>query len=219
MQKLSKFIALPLLSVVTAGNVLAAQAPAAQPPGRPATEASQPQPASRPQADPPTGVALPDDYVIGPEDVLGVVFWREPDISGDVTVRPDGRISLPVIGEIQAAGLTPDALQKQVLKASSKYLTDANVAVVVRTINSRKIFVTGRVTTPGPHPLVGPLTVMQAIALAGGLTEYADAKNISVLRSEGGSTRSFKVNYRDMAKGKNLDQNIQLRPGDTILVP
>lgn len=219
MLKLSSFILLPLLSIATAGNVLALQTPASPPPAQPSAPASQTPTAARPQPASPTGAALPGDYVIGPEDVLGVVFWREPDISGDVTVRPDGRISLPVIGEIQAAGLTPDALQKQVLKAASKYLTDTNVAVVVRTINSRKIFITGRVTTPGPHPLVGPLTVMQAIALAGGLTEYADAKNITVLRTENGTTKSFKVNYRDISKGKNLDQNIQLRPGDTILVP
>ena len=97
--------------------------------------------------------------------------------------------------------------------------SDANVAVVVRAINSRKVFVTGRVTTPGAHPLVGPLTIMQAIALAGGVTEYADSKNISVLRNEGGQVRTFKFNYKDVAKGKNLEQNIRLLPGDTVVVP
>lgn len=162
---------------------------------------------------------MPSDYVIGPEDVLGVVFWREPDMSGDVTVRPDGRISLPVIGEVQAAGLHPEALKKQILAAAGRYITDANVVVVVRTINSRKVFITGRVTTPGTYPLIGPRTVLQLIALAGGLTEYADAKNITVLREENGRTRSFKVNYKDITKGKSLDQNIQLKPGDTVVVP
>jgi polysaccharide export outer membrane protein len=163
--------------------------------------------------------AVPADYVIGPEDVLGVVFWREPDISGDVTVRPDGRITIPVVGEIQAAGLRPEQLQAQIAKAASKYITDLNVAVVVRTINSRKVFVTGRVTTPGARPLVGPLTVLQAIALAGGVTEYADAKNITILRSDNGRTETFKFNYRDVAKGRKLEQNILLRPGDTVVVP
>lgn len=161
----------------------------------------------------------PADYVIGPEDVLGVVFWREADISGDVTVRPDGRITLPVIGEMQAAGLRPSELQTRILSAAAKYLTDANVAVVVRTINSRRVFVTGRVTTPGGHLLKGPLNVMQAIALAGGLTEYADAKNIAVLRKSSTGTERFKFNYKDVAKGKNLEQNIALLPGDTVVVP
>lgn len=178
----------------------------------PATAAPSPQEA-------PPGVALPGDYVIGPEDVIGVVFWREPELSGDVTVRPDGRINLPVLGELDASGLRPDILQKQILAAAGKYITDANVTVVVRQINSRRIFVTGQVTTPGAFPLVGPRTVMQAIALAGGLTEYADAKSITVLRNSGGAAQGFKFNYRDVAKGKNLSQNIQLQPGDTVVVP
>jgi polysaccharide export outer membrane protein len=178
--------------------------------------AAQPPPS---QSAPAAAVALPSDYVIGPEDVLGVVFWREPDISGDVTVRPDGRITIPVIGEIHAAGLRPEALQEQVHAAASKYLTDVNVAIVVREINSRKIFVTGRVNTPGPHPLTGLLTVVQAIALAGGLTEFANDRNITVLRTDSTGTRSFKVNYRDIARGRNLQQNIVLLPGDTIVVP
>lgn len=165
------------------------------------------------------GATLPTDYVIGPEDVLGVVFWREPDISGDVTVRPDGKISLPVIGEIHAAGLHPDALREQIATASSKYLTEPNVAVVVRTINSRKIFVTGLVANPGAYPLSGPLTVIQAIALAGGLEEYANAKNLTILRQENGRPVTLKFNYRDVSRGRNLQQNILLKPGDTIVVP
>jgi polysaccharide biosynthesis/export protein len=162
---------------------------------------------------------LPADYLIGPEDVLGVVFWREPDISGDVTVRPDGRVSLPMIGELVAAGLRPQELQQRILAASAKYLTDPNVSVVVRSINSLKVYVTGRVGTPGQHPLKGPMTAMQAIALAGGLNDYADAKNITILRTINGKTVSFKFNYHDVARGKKLEQNIMLRPGDTVVVP
>ncbi len=113
------------------------------------------------------------DYVIGPEDVLGVVFWREPDLSGDVTVRPDGRISVPVLGEIRAAGKRPDELQAELVSVATKYISEVNVVVIVRAINSRRIFVTGRVTTPGKYPLMGALSVMQSIALAGGLTEYS----------------------------------------------
>jgi polysaccharide biosynthesis/export protein len=171
------------------------------------------------QAQAVTAPVVPSDYLIGPEDVLGIVFWREAEISGDVTVRPDGRISLPMIGAMPAAGLRPEELQQQILKASAKYLNEPNVSVVVRAINSLKVYVTGRVTTPGQHSLKGPMTVMHAIALAGGLTEYADAKNITILRTSGEKTESFKFNYRDVARGKKLEQNILLRPGDTVVVP
>jgi polysaccharide biosynthesis/export protein len=159
------------------------------------------------------------DYEIGPGDVLGVVFWRDPEISGDAVVRPDGKITVPVIGEVHAAGLRPDELQKALTVAAGKFIVEPNVAVVVRTINSRQVFVTGQVANPGAHPLVGPVTVMQALALAGGLTEYADAKNITVLRNSNGDATTFKFNYRDVSKGKNLAQNIKLMPGDTIVVP
>lgn len=178
-------------------------------------------PLQQPTAPPPPAAEADTqtDFIIGPEDVLGVVFWREPDISGDVTVRPDGRITLPVIGELPAAGLRPGELQTRITAAAGKYLTAPNVAVVVRAINSRRVFVTGRVLTPGGHPLKGPLTVMQAIALAGGLTEYAKAKGITVLRSTPQGTQRFKFNYRDVANGKDLEQNILLMPGDTVVVP
>lgn len=181
-----------------------------------------PQAASAAAAEPtqPAAAAdVPADFVIGPEDVLGVVFWREPDISGDLTVRPDGRITVPMIGELQAAGLSPSDLQSRIQTAARKYMTDPNVAVVVRVINSRRVFVTGRVTTPGAHLLKGPLNVMQALALSGGLTEYADAKNIVILRTVDGKTERFKFNYRDVAAGKRLEQNLLLRPGDTVVVP
>lgn len=167
----------------------------------------------------PASADVPADFVIGPEDVLGVVFWREAELSGDVTVRPDGRITLPVIGEFMAAGVRPDALQKQIAALAGKYINDPNVAVVVRAINSRKFFVTGRVTSPGTFALKGPMTVIQAIAMAGGITEYADAKNITILRKGDGEAQALKFNYRDVAKGKKLEQNIVLRPGDTVVVP
>jgi len=210
MAKLSRSLVLILVQALCWGGG------SVQAEGPQAPSASSAAAAVQPQA---SGVDLPSDYVIGPDDVLGVVFWREPDMSGDVTVRPDGRITLPVIGSIQAAGLQPEALQAQILAAAGKYITDANVVVVVRTINSRKVFVTGLVTTPGAQPLTGPLTVIQAIALAGGVAEFADSKNITILRTENGRTLSFKFNYRDVSKGKSLEQNILLRPGDTVVVP
>ena len=181
---------------------------------------------ARTPAPPPTPPAaaqqvteLPEGYVIGPEDVLGIVFWREAEISGDVTVRPDGRITVPVIGELTATGLTPEQLRREIQTQATKYINDPNVTVVVRTINSRKIFVTGRVADPGTFDMRSAVTVMQAIALAGGLTDYADPKNITVLRKRGAQTQVLKFNYRDVAKGKNLEQNIALLPGDTVVVP
>jgi polysaccharide export outer membrane protein len=185
----------------------------------PALAAAETQQAPPRPAPAPVEVAVPSDYLIGPQDVLGVILWREPEFSGDVTVRPDGKVTLPLMGEIQAAGLTPLALRKVILTEAVKYFMEPNVQVVVRSIQSRKVFVTGRVTTPGTHALVGPLTVMQALALSGGVTEYADAKNITILRNEGGAVRTLKFNYRDVSKGKNLQQNILLIPGDTVVVP
>lgn len=165
------------------------------------------------------GIEVPPEYVIGPEDVLGINFWRDADMTGDVTVRPDGRITLPLLGDITAAGLTPHALKEEIQKAAARLLEDPTVTVIVRQINSRKVFITGQVGTPGAYALTGPRTVMQLIALAGGLTEYADKKNISIMRVEGNTTRSFKLNYNDVSKGKKLEQNILLRPGDTVVVP
>jgi polysaccharide export outer membrane protein len=175
--------------------------------------------APRPADPAANAVAPPPDYVIGPEDVLGIVFWREPDMNGDVTVRPDGRVTLPLIGELRAEGLRPEALRDQIQTAAAKYMAAPNVSVVVRQINSRKVFITGRVTTPGTYPLSGPRNVMQIIALAGGLNEYADAKNITVLRNIGGRSISFKFNYKEVSRGKKLEQNILLQPGDTVVVP
>ena len=175
-------------------------------------------PQARP-AVPAAVAAMPDDYVIGPEDVIGVVFWRDADMSGDLTVRPDGMITLPLLGDIQAAGLRPDALKDRIQTAAGKYVTDPNVTIIVRQLNSRKVFITGQVTTPGAYPLAGPRSVMQLIALAGGVSEYADASNVTIVRQEAGRTRSFRFNYKDVSKGRKLEQNIQLLPGDTVVVP
>jgi polysaccharide biosynthesis/export protein len=162
---------------------------------------------------------VPAEYVIGADDVLGIVFWRDPDMTGDVTVRPDGKVTLPLIGDITAIGLTPEALRDVIQTTASKYQKEPSVTVVVRQINSRKVFITGEVTTPGAYPLSGPRTVMQLIALAGGLTEFADKKNITINRVENGTPRALKFNYAEVAKGRNLSQNIVLKPGDTVVVP
>jgi polysaccharide export outer membrane protein len=164
-------------------------------------------------------ITAPVDYVIGPEDVLGVVFWREPDLSGDVIVRPDGKISLPLLNDVQAAGLTPDALREQLNDAASRYIENPSATVVVRAINSRKVFITGLVAKPGTYALTAPTTVVQLIAMAGGLQEYADDKNIVILRTERGYAVSYRLNFRDVARRINVRQNIELMPGDTVIVP
>jgi polysaccharide biosynthesis/export protein len=198
-----------VLAAVTAGGQSTQQAGQAKPapPQKPAAPAQQP------------SAALPPDYVIGPDDQLSVVFWREKDMSGDVVVRPDGKISLPLLNDIQAAGLTPDQLREKLAQAASKYVEDTTVTVVVRQINSRKVFITGSVAHPGPFALNTPMTVLQLIAVAGGLGEWADQKNITIMRVENGRPTTYHFNYREVVQGKNLTQNIPLKPGDTVIVP
>lgn len=167
----------------------------------------------------PTGVGTPPDYVIGPDDVLTVVFWREKDMSSEVAVRPDGMISLPLLNDVKAAGLTPEQLRDELTKSAERFVEGPTVSVVVKQINSRKVFITGQVGKQGPYPLTGPTTVLQLIAMAGGVHEFADSKNIRILRTENGRQVTYRFNYKDVSKGKNLKQNIELKPGDTIIVP
>jgi polysaccharide biosynthesis/export protein len=167
----------------------------------------------------PAGAAVPVGYVIGAEDVLSIVFWRDKDMSADVVVRPDGKISLPLLNDVVAAGYTPEELRAVLIKGASKFIEDPNATVVVKEIHSRKVFVTGQVGKPATYPLMSDMKVLQMIAHVGGLLEYADSKNIVILRTENGQERRFKFNYNDVVKGKNLQQNITLKPGDTIIVP
>jgi polysaccharide export outer membrane protein len=180
---------------------------------------AQTAPAASPVSATVGATATPPGYIIGPEDQLSIVFWREKDMSADVVVRPDGKISLPLLNDVQAAGLTPPALRDQLTDAARQFIEDPNVTIVVRQINSRRVFVTGEVAKPGPYPLNGATTVLQIIATAGGLREYADDKHIVVLRTVNGHNVTFKFNYRDVAKQKSLTQNVELKPGDTIIVP
>ena len=173
----------------------------------------------RPDGRSASAAVVPADYVIGPEDVLSIVFWREKDLSADVVVRPDGKISLPLLKDLQAAGLSPDQLTEVLVKAAAKYVSQPNATVMVKEINSRKVFVVGQVAKPGTFPLAGDLTVLQALALAGDVLEYAKATKITVVRVEGGEERRFPFNYKEVVKGKNIAQNIRLKPGDTIIVP
>lgn len=158
-------------------------------------------------------------YVIGAEDVLAVVFWREKDLSVETAVRPDGRITLPLLNDFQAAGLTPDQLRERIQAAAAKYVEDPSVTVVVKAMNSRKVFITGQIARPGQYPLTAPTTVMQLIAMAGGLNEYADSDNIVIMRTEGGQQIARPFSYRDVLNRRALGQNIDLQPGDTVVVP
>ncbi|HTV01613.1 MAG TPA: polysaccharide biosynthesis/export family protein [Luteitalea sp.] len=182
---------------------------------------AQPAPTSPTSPTATDAAAAPVDagFTIGPEDVLSVLVWREADVSGEVTVRADGMITLPLIRDVKAAGLTPNQLAEQVQAQLREFITDASVTVVVRQMNSRKAFITGEVAKPGAYPLVATTTVMQLIALAGGLTEFAESNAISVMRIEDGKTTTLKFAYKDVAKGKKAEQNIVLRPGDTVVVP
>jgi polysaccharide export outer membrane protein len=206
-----------------------APAPSAPPPQAPpalAQDATKPPavqapapPGAQPQTVPTTGIQPPPGYLIGARDVLSVIFWRDKDMSADVSVRPDGMISLPLINEVKAEGLTPDQLRDQVAQRAARYVADPTVSIVVREIHSRQVFITGEVNKPGAYALMMPTSVMQLISLAGGLREYAKTKDIVILRTEGGKQTAIQFNYKDVMNRKKLTQNILLQPGDTVIVP
>lgn len=189
---------------------------AAQPSQRPTADA---QAAPADEAAPAPGITPPAGYVIGPEDVLEVVFWREKDLSGQVMVRPDGMVSFPLLNDVQAAGLTPDEFRQKLLVAASRYVENPSAAVIVRQINSRKVFITGEVNKPGAYALGGQLNVLQLLTLAGGLKEYADEDKIAIMRTVDDKQVRFLFNYKDVVRGRHIEQNIQLEPGDTVIVP
>jgi polysaccharide biosynthesis/export protein len=194
--------------------------PAQQPPpvAPPATAAPVP-PAPATVVPPAPAVVVPGDYTIGPDDILSVVFWRDKEMSADVVVRPDGRVTLPLVNDVVAGGLTPEQLRDRIREEAAKYVEDPNVTVVIKQINSRKVFISGMVGRPGAYPLSGAITVLQMLSMAGGVNEFADDKKIIIMRAENGKQRALKFNLRDVKKGKNLQQNIELKPGDTIVVP
>jgi polysaccharide biosynthesis/export protein len=158
------------------------------------------------------------EYLIGPEDVLDISVWKNPELSRKVPVRPDGRVSLPLINDIQAAGLTPSQLRDQLAKRLAEYVPSPEVSVIVSEVQSLKVAVVGAVKTPGRFMLKSPATVLECIALAQGLTEFANREKIVVLRQNGGTTQRLPFNYRKVAEGDEQD-NFFVRPGDIIVVP
>jgi polysaccharide export outer membrane protein len=167
-------------------------------------------PAGSPQVSP--------SYVIGPADNLFVSVWKEPDLTNSLPVRADGMISMPLLNDVQAAGLTPMELSASITEKLKKFISDPHVTVVVTQMNSQRIYITGEVTHTGAVNLLPDMTVLQALAGAG-FTQFANTKGIYVLRNEKGAQKRYPVNYKKLVKGEVPEQNILLKPGDTIVVP
>jgi len=180
---------------------------------------SQKTDATTSKANNPVSTATDAEYVIGPQDVVRIDVWKEPEVSRTIPVRPDGKVSLPLLNDIQASGLTALQLGKAIREGLTKYMTNPEVTVTVAEINSRRIYITGEVARAGAFPLLPNMTVLQALSSAGGFTLFAKRTSIYVLRNEGGKQVKHPFNYKEVVKGKNQDENILLQPGDVIVVP
>ena len=160
-----------------------------------------------------------EKYLLGPEDTIEISVWKEPELTKQLVVRPDGKITYPLIGEVKVAGLTVKELQKEVSKGLEKYVTDANVTVILLKAQHYKIYVTGKVNKPADFIVGQPTTVMQAISMAGGLTPFASPGSIVILRRVGNKDEAYSFNYNHVARGQSLEQNRTLLPGDVVVVP
>lgn len=165
------------------------------------------------------GATNDPNYVIGAQDVLDINVWKESDLSRTVPVRPDGKISLPLLNDVQAAGLTPTQLAEQITTSLKKFVTGPQVTVIVTQINSQRIYLMGEVTRAGAYPLLPGMTVLQGLSSGGGFTQFANLKKIYILRTVDGKQEKHAFNYKDVVSGKATDQNIVLKAGDTIVVP
>jgi len=184
------------------------------------TDVAKAAPASPDTTSPSVAPANAKGYVIGAEDVLSVNVWKEPEMSRQVPVRPDGMISLPLLGDVKASGLTPLQLQDQLTADMKKYISDPEVTVIVNQVNSLSFNVVGEVLKPGYYPLTRRMTVLDAIAISGGFRDFAKTKKIYVLRTQAdGKQIRIPFNYKNVIKGKNPQQNIELQPRDTLVVP
>lgn len=203
------FLFLFLTLLPAAPGAIAAREPAASPAPAPA---DGPQIKVRAEGDP------ADAYAIGIGDVIEIAVWKNPDLTVTVPVRPDGRVSVPLLGDVQAAGMTPLALKQTLTEGFRQYVTAPGVSVVIKEINSQKVFVTGEVAKPGAYDLRPHTKLMQALALAGGLTPYAKGKVI-VLRDRQGKDRRYEMDLADIIKGRRPEDNILLEAGDTLIFP
>jgi polysaccharide export outer membrane protein len=182
---------------------------------------TQPTPASAATQSSTEKKSVTDDpnYVIGAQDVLDINVWKEPELTRVVPVRPDGKISLPLLNDVQAAGMTPTQLAEQITTSLKKFVTGPQVTVIVSQINSQRVYILGEVTRAGAYPLLPGMTVLQALSSSGGFTQFANVKKIYVMRQQEGKTQKYPFNYKEVINGKGSDQNIVLRAGDTIVVP
>jgi polysaccharide export outer membrane protein len=196
------------------GSIALAQAAPAQPAAVAASDKAASDKATLAVSASPAG----PEYVIGPEDALHIAVWREADLTASLPVRPDGKISLPLLDDVQAAGLTPKQLANSITEKLKKFLADPRVTVVVTQINSKRIYLVGEVLHVGATPMLPNMTVLQALSSAG-LNQFANTKRIYVLRTENGKHQKLPVNYRKLVKGEQIEQNYLLQPGDTIVVP
>jgi len=161
-----------------------------------------------------------DDYRIGPSDVLAINVWKDSELTRTVTVRPDGKISLPLVGELEVSGLTASRVQRLIVQRLAEYITNPQVTVMVQEVKSQTYVVVGRVTKPGSYELGKPTTVLEAIAIAGGFLDFAKPNKVKILRRrDGGSPETLYFDYNKVVKGKNLEENVELQNGDTIVVP
>jgi polysaccharide export outer membrane protein len=214
---------------------MAAYSQDAAAPGTESTDAAKPVlPASAPAPDEAKAAPLPASntpasrvpavhsasYVVGIGDVLEINVWKESELSKTVPVRPDGMITLPLVGEIKAAGLTPEQLKDQLTSALQKVVTDPQVTVMVSSVSSLSFNIMGNVNRPGYYPLTRPMTILDAIAISGGFRDFAKENKIYVLRTApNGVQEKIKFNYKDVIKGKKMAQNIMLQPHDTLVIP
>jgi polysaccharide export outer membrane protein len=187
----------------------------------PATSPTREEAAARVKT--PVGVAAmptaapvdPKSFELGPEDIIAIRVWREPELSFAAQIRPDGKITMQLVGDIQAAGLTPDQLKASIVEKLSEFINKPEVSVSVQSVQSRRYYITGEVMRAGAFPLVVPTTILEALTNSGGFREFANTKKITILRKG----KIIKFNYQDVVKGKNLEQNIQVENGDYINVP
>jgi polysaccharide biosynthesis/export protein len=184
-------------------------------PAKPAAEATAPTPAPGKAPTEGAGVAVdPNKYVIGSEDVLFIRTWREPDFTLAVVVRPDGKITMPLIGELEASALTPQQLTNNIKEQLSKYMTNPDVNVFVQEVRSKKYYIDGEVNRPGPYPLITPIRIFEALSNASGFKDFANQKDIRILRGD----KVLHFNYKDVTRGKHLEQNVYVENGDHIIV-
>jgi polysaccharide biosynthesis/export protein len=167
----------------------------------------------------PAGPINDNNYIIGPEDLITVYVWKEPELTQTLSVRPDGKISLPLLNDLTASGCTTLELKEKISSGLTKFIAEPNVTVIVQSARSQKASIMGEIARPGTYFINGPTNILQLISLAGGFRDFANTTKISIVRQENGKTTKLKFNYRDFLKGKNLDQNVQIRPGDIIVVP